>query len=616
MPAYGQPSYWDERYAADDGTYDWYCSLTLLVDFLLPLLRPDHRILMLGCGNSELSAELHSAGFPLIVNVDISDHCIRKMADRHQALEPPMEWRVMDCRELTYPDADFDVVIDKGTMDALLCGDGSYDNVYRTHCEVQRVLRPGGRCVTVTYGEPKLRLEIFQRRKLHWQVTHYTLPRPYRGPDNEESSSYHVYVLTKPLEDPLPATNEEDEDEFYERVLGMGGGTGPLSKDVSVADLPMLIPLLRGDDLEQASRAATVVLGLTLEEQTLGDVVRSGAIAPLVGLLGSGPPESRAIAAAAVANLALHADGAGDLVAAGVIGPLVALLSNGTVAATDHAAAALANLTAGEAYFPIVGEAGGIPPLVHLLTVGSPEAQAAAAGTLWNLSTHPEAAGLIAGTGAVPTLLALLAAGSPDIQISAAGILQSVAGVGPDHRATIIDGGAIPMLAALLTSDSTDAQAAAAGALALLADGDPDGARAVVASGAVPRLVALLSSSHPLVQQNAAVALGHLVGHQEVRAAVDACPLLALSGTALHPDAANALELLAALLLLGQKPKAPAEGATAAAAERWSDEDPCSASDVPSDDEGSTSPPAKRCRVDTDTESVTDPLPGPTAALS
>lgn len=75
MPNYGDPSYWDERYTANEGsTFDW------LEDFksLKPLLeeifqtKKDMKILILGCGNACLSEDMYDDGYFDIYNIDIS----------------------------------------------------------------------------------------------------------------------------------------------------------------------------------------------------------------------------------------------------------------------------------------------------------------------------------------------------------------------------------------------------------------------------------------------------------------------------------------------------------------------------------------------------------------
>jgi hypothetical protein len=40
-----------------------------------------------------------------------------------------MKWDVMDVRDLKYQNELFDLIIDKSTIDALLCGDYAYLNV-------------------------------------------------------------------------------------------------------------------------------------------------------------------------------------------------------------------------------------------------------------------------------------------------------------------------------------------------------------------------------------------------------------------------------------------------------------------------------------------------------
>jgi len=40
-----------------------------------------------------------------------------------------MKWDVMDVRDLKYKDNTFDCIVDKSTIDAMLCGDLAYINV-------------------------------------------------------------------------------------------------------------------------------------------------------------------------------------------------------------------------------------------------------------------------------------------------------------------------------------------------------------------------------------------------------------------------------------------------------------------------------------------------------
>lgn len=74
MPNYGDPKYWDKRYAENRGTmFDWledYHSLKPLLTSIIPDLTA--RILIIGCGNAPLSEDMYDDGYHNIVNVDIS----------------------------------------------------------------------------------------------------------------------------------------------------------------------------------------------------------------------------------------------------------------------------------------------------------------------------------------------------------------------------------------------------------------------------------------------------------------------------------------------------------------------------------------------------------------
>ena len=80
-----------------------------------------------GCGNAEFSEDLYDAGYENQVNTDISAVVIEQMAERNKETRPNMEWLVMDITDMSEFESNrFDIIIDKGTMDALLCGNDAY----------------------------------------------------------------------------------------------------------------------------------------------------------------------------------------------------------------------------------------------------------------------------------------------------------------------------------------------------------------------------------------------------------------------------------------------------------------------------------------------------------
>ena len=131
---------WQERGKA----FEWYGDYTTLAS-LLSTSVPDTnaKVLVPGCGNSELSADLYDAGYEHIVNVDFSETCVRD-AKAERTKEAKMRWLVMDMTDMkAFQDASFAAVVDKGSLDALM-GDAEDEggNVagMRFLCEVRRVL--------------------------------------------------------------------------------------------------------------------------------------------------------------------------------------------------------------------------------------------------------------------------------------------------------------------------------------------------------------------------------------------------------------------------------------------------------------------------------------------
>ncbi|KAH0787070.1 Phosphoethanolamine N-methyltransferase-related protein [Histomonas meleagridis] len=160
---FSNPQYWDKRYAkTEDGSFEWYRPWKEFYPEFKEYFNGDEKVLNIGCGNSEMAYDMLGNPFHSVYNMDISSVVIDQMKSKYQD-QKELIWEVMDCTNMTYEDNSFDVVFDKGTLDALFCGD--MKNVEKTICEVARILKPNGIYIVITYGPPNARVPVFQRFK-------------------------------------------------------------------------------------------------------------------------------------------------------------------------------------------------------------------------------------------------------------------------------------------------------------------------------------------------------------------------------------------------------------------------------------------------------------------
>lgn len=129
---------------------------------------------MLGCGTSRLSEELYDSGFSSITNIDYSPSAIELMSAKHRGKEG-MSWQVVDATALSFPDGYFDAVLDKGTLDSVLCGENSTSNATKMLAETSRVLKAGGNYMVISYGQPESRLTYLEKEDYKWRVTVHTI---------------------------------------------------------------------------------------------------------------------------------------------------------------------------------------------------------------------------------------------------------------------------------------------------------------------------------------------------------------------------------------------------------------------------------------------------------
>ena len=135
---YSNRSYWDKRYASatsTGGRNEWFVDFNTLEDIFTATLPTSMRsALEIGCGMSLLSEELlkHQVANK-VTSIDFSEPAIQHMVERQatnvevvSALQgSSVEYLCMDATKLKFEDNSFDLVVEKGTLDALLTDEES-----------------------------------------------------------------------------------------------------------------------------------------------------------------------------------------------------------------------------------------------------------------------------------------------------------------------------------------------------------------------------------------------------------------------------------------------------------------------------------------------------------
>ncbi|XP_067156792.1 eEF1A lysine and N-terminal methyltransferase isoform X1 [Apteryx mantelli] len=197
---FGSAGYW-ERFFRQRGErpFEWYGALPELRALLRRYLRPRDKVLVVGCGNSELSEQMYDMGMcEDIVNIDISDAVIRQMRERNASKRPKMSYLLMDMLQMDFPDALFQVVLDKGTLDAIFTDEeeATLAKVDRMFAEISRVLQVGGRYLCVSLAQAhvlKKAVEYFSQEG--WVVRVHQVASS--GDKQQFVLPIFVYVMTK-----------------------------------------------------------------------------------------------------------------------------------------------------------------------------------------------------------------------------------------------------------------------------------------------------------------------------------------------------------------------------------------------------------------------------------
>lgn len=173
---YCKQDYWNSRYVSEE-SYDWFAPYSRFKHLVCRDIQTSDSILMLGCGNSTLSEEMYHDGFRCITNIDFSPVVIDKMAIKHKKCSE-MKWLVMDILDMKFPNEAFDVILEKGTIDALMVHEKDPWNVSEETIkkidkileQVSNILKPGGKFISITFAQPHFRRPLYAQSKYSWSV--------------------------------------------------------------------------------------------------------------------------------------------------------------------------------------------------------------------------------------------------------------------------------------------------------------------------------------------------------------------------------------------------------------------------------------------------------------
>lgn len=199
---YGDATYWDARYVqeAEMGHFDWYQRYSGLRPFIRMYI-PSYssRVLVVGCGNALMSEDMVKDGYEDITNIDISSVAIEMMRRKYESI-PQLKYMQMDVRDMSFfSDESFDRVIDKGTLDSLMCGTDAPTSAAQMLGEVSRLLKAGGIYMLITYGDPNVRMLHLDQPVYNWRIILYIIPRPGFQKLANNSSTSRSYLEPVPL---------------------------------------------------------------------------------------------------------------------------------------------------------------------------------------------------------------------------------------------------------------------------------------------------------------------------------------------------------------------------------------------------------------------------------
>lgn len=81
---YGKPHFWDYRYANEHEPFEWYYDYSAFRDIILDNIPLHFKVMMAGCGSSNMIGDMVDDGYEQLVAADLSRVCIAQLKYRYK----------------------------------------------------------------------------------------------------------------------------------------------------------------------------------------------------------------------------------------------------------------------------------------------------------------------------------------------------------------------------------------------------------------------------------------------------------------------------------------------------------------------------------------------------
>ena len=199
--SYQDAKYWDSRYSRRPEAFDWLQTLPSLQALLFKYINKNDNILHIGCGNSRLPEALSDEGYEKITNIDFSQKVIEQISKRYHKKYPKMKFKVMDILNMKeIEENSFEIVIDKGALDCILCSEKSKFNFEKSLSGIYRILCPRGKYIMISFNKPSYIKKYLN--EYDWIIEIFTIDKNIKGKISSYDSYsnlknvHYIYIMT------------------------------------------------------------------------------------------------------------------------------------------------------------------------------------------------------------------------------------------------------------------------------------------------------------------------------------------------------------------------------------------------------------------------------------